>query len=44
MDFSIAAKGGFSYRKKPLECLLPFYTNSETAISVLIVDGMLDVV
>jgi hypothetical protein len=28
-----AAKGGFSLREKPLECLLSVYSNSENAIA-----------
>jgi hypothetical protein len=28
-----AVKGGFFLRKKPLECVLPVYTNSENAIT-----------
>jgi hypothetical protein len=28
-------KGGFFLRKKPLECVLSVYTNSETAIAGL---------
>jgi hypothetical protein len=32
VDFLSLVKGGFFLVKKPLECLLSVYTNSETAI------------
>jgi len=33
VDFLKAAKGGFFSRKRPLECLLSVYSNSENAIA-----------
>src|ERR1035438_997421 len=32
VDFLSAVKGGFFLRKNPLECAVPDYTNSESAI------------
>src|ERR1700733_10629465 len=33
IDFLSALKGGFFLRKKPLECVLSVYSNSENAIA-----------
>jgi hypothetical protein len=33
VDFLRAVQGGFFLRKKPLECVLSAYTNSENAIT-----------
>jgi hypothetical protein len=33
IDFLRAVKGGFFLRKKPLECVLSVYTNSENALA-----------
>ena len=35
VDFLSVVKGGFFLMKKPLECVLSVYTNSETAIAAL---------